>query len=142
MSKKKELSYDSNKNLGDINITTSVLETIAAKAASEVPGVLIKDRLQKIKGSFMGLDRGRISADIDWDESGFTQVNIKLSVAYGYSVPDIALEVQNRVRDQILYMTDLVMDQVNVHILAIETDTQRQQAYYHIADSQGEPIGN
>lgn len=41
---------------------------------------------------------------------------------YGVSVPKVALEIQDKIKQQILFMTDLALSEVNVHITGIVTE--------------------
>ncbi|EPC70562.1 hypothetical protein Lpp41_14158, partial [Lacticaseibacillus paracasei subsp. paracasei Lpp41] len=38
---------------------------------------------------------------------------------YGVSVPKVALTMQERLREQLLFMTDLTLSEVNVHVVGI-----------------------
>lgn len=108
-------------NLGSINITTNVLASIAAKAASEVEGVTFyKTNLEKQAGIFLGLDTDRLFVTAKYDAEQ-VQVDIKINVLFGYNVPKIAMQVQEKIKEQILYMTDLQVSQVNVHVESIES---------------------
>ena len=108
-------------NLGSINITTNVLASIAAKAASEVEGVgFYKSKLEKQAGIFLGLDSERLFVTAKYDAEQ-VQVDIKIYVLFGYNVPKIAMKVQEKIKEQILYMTDLQVSQVNVHVESIES---------------------
>ena len=108
-------------NLGSINITTNVLASIAAKAASEVDGVgFYKSKLEKQAGIFLGLDSERLFVTAKYDAEQ-VQVDIKINVLFGYNVPKIAMKVQEKIKEQILYMTDLQVSQVNVHVESIES---------------------
>lgn len=119
-----EVPFDQNSkaDLGEIKITTGVLESIAAQAASEVAGVVHNEQgLQKQMGSFLGLDRDNINAKITYQDDLYT-IDISLNVYYGYSVPEVAIQVQEKVKEQILFMTDLAIREVNVHVVSIETN--------------------
>lgn len=110
-------------NLGEIKITTGVLESIAAQAASEIEGVVSNvTGFQKEVGNFLGMDRDRINTKITIEEDQII-VNVDIRVLYGYSVPEIAMAIQDKVKEQILFMTDLAVQEVNVHILTVETDS-------------------
>ncbi|MBG9988530.1 Asp23/Gls24 family envelope stress response protein [Aerococcaceae bacterium DSM 111176] len=112
----------SDQNLGDVNISMGVLETIASKAASEVDGVLSGNtNLQTEMGSFIGLNRNKVDSKVTITDVGAIRVDIRIRVAYSYSVPEIALLVQEAVKEQIMFMTDLVVQEVNIHVLSIET---------------------
>lgn len=131
MAKVTEVSFDaqSDEDLGEIKITTGVLESIAVQATSEVEGVVTKATgFQREVGSFLGMERDRINADITSDDDKVV-VDIQIKVKYGYSVPEIAMQIQQKVKEQILYMTDLVVSEVNIHILSIETEPAHSDLY-------------
>lgn len=120
-----------NANLGEINITTNVLESIAAKAASEVEGVFkLHTRLQNEIGGFFTRDRDRLGAKVS-REANDIAIDVEIRISYGYSVPEVALKVQERVREQILFMTDLVVQEVNVHVVSIATEPAKED-YLHL----------
>lgn len=124
MAKITEVPFEkqANDNLGEIKITTGVLESIAAQAASEIEGVVSKvTGFQKEVGNFLGMDRDRINTKITIEEDQII-VGVEIRVLYGYSVPEIAIAIQDKVKEQILFMTDLAVQEVNVHILSVETD--------------------
>lgn len=126
-------------NLGEINITTSVLETIAAQAARKVEGLYNVDQdFQKVSGSFFSLERDKTGAKVKQSDLGI-EIDLDIRIKYGYSIPEVALNVQNRVKEQILFMTDLVIDQVNVHVLSIETESASPEVF-HLDDENGETL--
>ena len=47
-----------------------------------------------------------------------------MSVKYGVSVPKVATEIQQRIKQQVLFMTDVTLAQVNVHIVAVIPEKQ------------------
>lgn len=121
MNNAKEVQSNSNSDLGSINITIGVLQSIAAKAASEVKGVSSSSTtLQKEAGAFLGFAPEIFQTAVRSSEDQLI-IDVRLSVRFGYNVPEVAMEVQNRIREQILFMTDLEVSQVNVHIEEIGT---------------------
>lgn len=103
-------------SLGEVNITTNILESIASQAAYEVEGVS-KKRIARhqVEQFFSDLvDTSRVSVKKN-DNDNLT-IDIKIDVIYGYSVPEVAIGVQDNIKEQILFMTDLVVDEVNVFI--------------------------
>lgn len=138
MAKDKPVAFDTqdNSTLGEINITTGVLENIAAKAASEIPGVL--STVPKLEaGKFLRIERTGVVAKMN-QENGRISIDVSVRIRYGYSVPEVAFSIQDRVKEQILFMTDLVVDEVNVHILAIETDSYSDQEFLQLEEEYGE----
>lgn len=122
MTNVKEHTSSIQAKLGKINITTGVLESIAAKAANEVEGVVsTQTTLQKQAGDFLGFDSERFKTSIKHTNEGLV-IDVRIRVRFGYKVPEVALEVQNKIKEQILYMTDIQVAQVHVHVESIEAD--------------------
>lgn len=118
---------NASQHLGEIQITTEVLETIAGKAATEVKGVHDDfKKYQKEMGNFFGMNTRGLGAQITDDAHGMiADVNVRLD--YGYSVPDVAIKVQNYVREQVLFMTGLYLKEVNVHVISIAPEVQSEE---------------
>ncbi len=128
MSKQSNVSL----NLGEINITTGVLESIAAKAASEVEGVYkLHASVQNEIGGFVTRNRDRIGVKVR-RESNAIAIDTEIRLKYGFSVPDVAIKIQEKVKEQILFMTDLVVQEVNVHVVSIETEPTSDHDYLHL----------
>ena len=123
MAKTKEVPFNNEpNNLGEIKVTTQVLESIAAQAASEVPGVAVKSEDTQLQiGSFLGMVHQGVETKIIYNEP-IMKVEVKLNVYFGYSVPEVALQVQDRVKEQILFMTDIPVDEVDVYVVGIEME--------------------
>lgn len=135
MSKQSQTNFHthSDKNLGEINITTSVLESIAAKAATNVPGVVTDETKTQFQlGNIIRVEREAVKTKASRNDNGEMVIDVSLFIRYGYSIPEVALLVQTAVKEEILFMTNLVVSQVNVHVQAVETDTNRHTDYYHI----------
>ena len=63
-------------------------------------------------------------------ENGKVKIDVNIIVEYGTRIPDIAFEIQNRVKKSIENMTGLKVVEVNVHVqgVSIETDKKQEQA--------------
>ncbi|EKB53419.1 Asp23/Gls24 family envelope stress response protein [Facklamia hominis] len=125
-------------DLGEINITTGVLEDIAAKAASEVEGV-IRPTAKGEGNNFFRFETSSLNAKLK-QEADKMRIDVYIKLHYGYSVPRVAMQVQDRIKEQILFMTDLVIDQVNVHVTAIETDSSSEASFFQLDDEMIEEV--
>ena len=47
------------------------------------------------------------------------KVDLYCYMKYGISVPKTAMEIQDRVKQQVLFMTDVELAEVNVHVVAV-----------------------
>ena len=115
------------KNEG-IEISSDVIGVIAGVAVAEVEGVA------GMSGSFAGgisevlsgkknLAKG-IKVDVNNKKA---KLDINIIVEYGTRIPDIAYEIQNRVKKSVETMTGLTVEEVNVHVQGVNTDTATQE---------------
>ena len=100
-----------------IKISDDVVAVIAGVAVAEVPGVA------GMAGGFAGgkknLAKG-IKADINENNA---KIDVNIIVEYGSRIPDVAFEIQNRVKKAVESMTGLKVEEVNVHVQGVNTDT-------------------
>ena len=117
------LNENSNENEG-VKISNDVIAIIAGVAVSEVPGVY------GMSGGFAGgitevlkgkknLAKG-IKVDATETEA---KIDVNIIVEYGSRIPDVAFEIQNRVKKAVENMTGLKVDQVNVHVQGVNTES-------------------
>lgn len=106
--------------LGRVQLAPEVLEVIAGIATTEVEGVL------KTQGNFatgVAEKFGKINhgkgVKAEWHNNELT-IDVYCVVEYGYSIPTIAMEVQQQIRHAVYHMTSLETKEVNVHITGIQ----------------------
>ena len=115
-----EVALENNTN---IKIADDVISVIAGVAVSEVPGVA------QMSGGFAGgisevlsgkknLAKG-IKVETGEKE---TKIDVNIIVEYGVRIPDVAFEIQNKVKKAVENMTGLKVVEVNVHIQGVSTD--------------------
>ena len=111
-----------------IQISNDVIAVIAGVAVSEVQGVA------SMAGSFAGgitevlsgkknLAKG-IKVVIEEDK---VKIDVNIIVEYGSRIPDVAFEIQNRVKKSVEGMTGLKVEEVNVHVQGVNTDIVREE---------------
>lgn len=116
-----EVALESNAN---IKIADDVIAVIAGVAVSEVPGVA------EMSGGFAGgisevlSGKKNLSKGIKV-ESGEkeTKIDVNIIVEYGTRIPDVAFEIQNKVKNAVENMTGLKVVEVNVHIQGVSTES-------------------
>ena len=124
---KKEVVEENNgevtlENSANIKISDDVIAVIAGVAVSEVPGVA------EMSGGFAGgisevlSGKKNLSKGIKV-ESGEkeTKIDVNIIVEYGIRIPDVAFEIQNKVKAAVESMTGLKVVEVNVHIQGVST---------------------
>ena len=123
---KEEISIVENNN--QIKIADDVVAVISGIAVAEVPGVA------EMAGGFAGgitevlsgkknLAKG-IKVEINEKE---TKIDVNIIVEYGVRIPDVAFEIQNRVKKAVEQMTGLNVVEVNVHVQGVNTDSKETQ---------------
>ena len=55
------------------------------------------------------------------------KIDVNIIVEYGARIPDIAFEIQNRVKKAVESMTGLNVLEVNVHVQGVNTDTAKAE---------------
>ena len=97
-----------------IRIANDVIAAIANKAASEVPGVF------SMSGGISDVFGKRMSKGIKVDAGEkSTKIDVNIIVEYGVRIPEIAFEIQNRVKKAVESMTGLKVLEVNVHVQGV-----------------------
>ncbi len=106
--------------LGKIEIAPNVLEIIAGVAAAQVDGVnrmrgsfssSVNELLGRRKEHGKGVKLTYSNEELD--------VDIYVYLNYGVSVPKVALEIQSQVEQQLLFMTEIKVHEVNVHVQGV-----------------------
>lgn len=118
---KGEVALEGNTN---IRIADDVVAVIAGVAVSEVSGVA------EMSGGFAGgisevlSGKKNLSKGIKV-ESGEkeTKIDVNIVVEYGTRIPDVAFEIQNKVKNAVENMTGLKVVEVNVHVQGVKTQT-------------------
>ena len=111
-----------------IQISSDVVAVIAGVAVSEVQGVAgmaggFAGGISEVFSGKKNLAKG-IKADIN---EGKVKLDVNIIVEYGSRIPDVAFEIQNRVKKAVENMTGLVVEEVNVHVQGVNTDTATKE---------------
>lgn len=106
-----------------IEISNDVIAVIAGVAVSEVQGVA------SMSGSFAGgitevlSGKKNMAKGIKVEKTDNTaKIDVNIIVEYGTRIPDVAFEIQNRVKKSVEGMTGFKVEEVNVHIQGVNTD--------------------
>jgi len=125
--KKEEIPEVNEIEENGIKIADDVVATIAGKAASEVAGVY------SMSGGFAGgisevFGKKSYTKGIKIDNTDRTlKIDVNIIVEYGARIPDVAYEIQNRVKKAIENMTGLTVEEVNVHVQGVNTESQNKE---------------
>ncbi|WP_455058112.1 Asp23/Gls24 family envelope stress response protein [Jutongia sp.] len=110
------------KELGEVKIASDVVAAIAALAATEIDGVY--SMAGNITNELIGkLGMKNLSKGVKiLMEGGIVRVDMMVVVNYGYSIPEVSEQVQERVSQQIENMTGLSVSEVNVRIAGVKLE--------------------
>lgn len=104
---------------GEIVIAPEVIEVIIGIAASKIDGVYaMRGDLASNVNELLGRAAHAKGVSLKNDEDG-VKVDLYCYLNYGVSVPKVALDMQEKVKQQVLYMTDLEISEVNIHVVGV-----------------------
>lgn len=106
-----------------IKISNEVVASIAGVAVSEVQGVYgmaggIAGGISEVLSGKKNLSRG-IKVEVGEKD---TKIDVNIIVEYGVRIPDVAFEIQGRVKKAVETMTGLKVSGVNIHVQGIKTN--------------------
>lgn len=109
-----------------IQISNDVVAVIAGVAVSEVPGVAgmaggFAGGITEVFSGKKNLAKG-IKVEVSDTKA---KIDVNIIVEYGSRIPDVAFEIQNRVKKAVESMTGLNVEEVNVHVQGVNTDRAR-----------------
>ena len=108
----------------NIQIADDVIAVIAGVAVAEVPGVAAMSGgfaggISEVLSGKKNLSKG-IKVEAGEKE---TKIDVNIIVEFGVRIPDVAFEIQNRVKKAVENMTGLKVVEVNVHVQGVNADT-------------------
>ncbi|OHX48774.1 Asp23/Gls24 family envelope stress response protein [Cytobacillus oceanisediminis] len=119
-----------NSGLGKVEIAPEVIEVIAGIAASEVEGVA------QMRGNFatgvverLGKKNHGKGVKVELTEEGI-KVDVYCLMKFGVSIPSVAQKIQDNIRQALLNMTALDAQEVNIHVVGIMFENQKQEVEY------------
>ncbi|MGD6853560.1 Asp23/Gls24 family envelope stress response protein [Bacillus infantis] len=110
---------------GKVEIAPEVIEVIAGIAASEVEGVA------QMRGNFasgvverLGKKNHGKGVKVELSEEGI-KVEVYCLMKFGISIPAVAQEIQDNIRQALLNMTALEAQEINIHVVGILFENQK-----------------
>ncbi|RWR15283.1 Asp23/Gls24 family envelope stress response protein [Siminovitchia fortis] len=123
-----EMTQENGQDYGKIEIAPEVIEVIAGIAASEVEGVA------QMRGNFasgvverLGKKNHGKGIRVELSEEGII-VDVFCLMNFGVSIPAVAQKVQDNIRQALLNMTALEVEEVNIHIVGVTFDQGKQES--------------
>ncbi len=111
-----------------IKISNDVVAVIAGVAVSEVSGVAgmaggFAGGISEVLSGKKNLAKG-IKVEVMETQA---KIDVNIIVEYGSRIPDVAFEIQNRVKKAVESMTGLKVEEVNVHVQGVNTDNAKEE---------------
>ena len=119
-----EISVEGNDT---IKIANDAVATYAGIAVAEVPGVY------GMTGGFAGITealsgRKNLAKGIKVEVTEKNaRIDVNIIVEYGARIPDVAFEIQTRVKKSVESMTGLKVLEVNVHVQGVHATTTKEE---------------
>ena len=115
-------------NNEEIKIADDVVSIIAGKAVSEISGVAgmaggFAGGISEVFSGKKNLSKG-IKVDVGEKE---VKIDVNIIVEYGARIPDVAFEIQNRVKKAVETMTGLNVTSVNVHVQGVNIPEDKKE---------------
>jgi uncharacterized alkaline shock family protein YloU len=111
--------------IGEVRVADEVVTIIAGLAATEVEGVssMAGNITNEIvaKTGIKNLSKGVRVEVLD----GIVSVDLNLNIKYGFTIPDVSSNVQERVRTAIETMTGLEVGTINVRIASVDMTDEK-----------------
>ena len=120
-----EMQEEEVRDESGIKIADDVVAVIAGVAVSEVPGVYsmaggFAGGITEVLSGKKNMSKG-IKVEVGEKE---TKIDVNIIVEYGTRIPDVAFEIQNRVKKAVETMTGLKVVEVNVHVQGVNTEIE------------------
>ena len=106
-----------------IEISNDVIAVIAGVAVSEVQGVAgmsggFAGGISEVLSGKKNLAKG---IKVDKNENK-VKIDVNIIVNYGVRIPDVAFDIQNKVKQSVETMTGLKVNEVNVHVQGVNIE--------------------
>ncbi len=113
--------------IGNIKISVDVVSKIASIAATEIEGVscmrsnFVNEVAQKLGAKKSGTQGVKVEITED-----MASIDLYLVVDYGVKIPELAWNVQEKVKESVEAMTGLTVTAVNIHIEGINFEKEAE----------------
>ncbi|WGN89056.1 Asp23/Gls24 family envelope stress response protein [Ligilactobacillus faecis] len=113
-------------SLGEVRLAPEVIEVIIGIAASQVDGVYsMRGSIANSFSELLGRQIRGKGVKVNKDDNEL-KVDVYVFLNYGVSVPNVAAKIQEKVRQQVLFMTGLEISGVDVHVQGVIPEKQEQ----------------
>jgi len=125
--------YTTKNDLGEINITRETIESMISLNLADVKGVvgsrktIIKEITDMLSGTTNGSEIDISSRNIKVEiKNNKPLINLYIIIKYGVRIPDIAWEIQNRIKENIMKKLAINVNKIDIHIQGIQFPKKTQ----------------
>ncbi|GGM40264.1 hypothetical protein GCM10011351_27970 [Paraliobacillus quinghaiensis] len=126
MSENTMLNVSEDSSLGKVEVAPVVIEVIAGIATTEVGGV------SSTRGNFasgvverFGKKAHGKGIKVELTESG-VMIDVFVVLDYGVTIPVVAQKIQENIRQALINMTALEIDEINVHVVGVQMEAAEE----------------
>ncbi|GGC91327.1 hypothetical protein GCM10007216_22570 [Thalassobacillus devorans] len=127
MSEQRLLNVSSDSSLGNVEIAPEVIEVIAGIAASEVAGVA------SMRGNFasgvverLGKKNHGKGVKVELEDDGIS-IDVFVVMDYGIAIPAAAQKIQDNIRQALINMTALEINEINIHVVGVQMELKEDE---------------
>ena len=117
-----------NKETGSVSISNEVVSIIASMAAGGIEGVT--SMIPTISSGFaelLGKKNVAKGVKVEVKENN-AMIDLFITVEYGAKIPDVAWNVQSKVKSEVESMTGLNVTDVNIHVEGVSVPREAKPA--------------
>ena len=111
-----EKNVNVNQTGGQLKIADDVIAIIAGLAISDQKGIDKAAKKSKNKGVTIRMEEGQVVCEAE------------LSIVHGTKIPELAAQVQEKIKTAVETMTGLTVKQVNVNIVSMNMEKSVKEA--------------
>ncbi len=106
--------------LGEVHVSPNVIAMIAGLAATEVEGVTsMNGNITNELVSKLGMKNLSKGIRVVFEQDS-CRIDIAINIGYGFAIPEVSENVQDRVKSAVENMTGLEVSGVNVKVASVE----------------------
>ena len=120
-------------DLGEINITKETIENMVSLNLADVKGVvgsrktIIREITDMLRGDTDGNELDTSSRTIKVEiKDNKPLINLYIIIKYGVRIPDIAWDIQSRVKENIMKKLGININDIDIHIQGIQFPKKAQ----------------
>lgn len=120
-------------DLGEINITKETIRSIVSLRLADVKGVvgsrksIIKEITDMLRGDTSENEIEEASRTIKVEiKDNKPLINLFIIIKYGVRIPDIAWDIQSRVKEGLMKKLGIDINEIDIHVQGIQFPKKRQ----------------